>query len=236
MEKRKVYIVNGSSAYRTMFEKEGWTITDKLAEADLIQFTGGEDVSPYLYSEANHPRTGNSINRDLHEKVQYDLAQEFGIACAGICRGGQFLNVMNGGKMYQDVDGHALSGGHIAYMYGYMFPIHVTSTHHQMIRPNYDTEVHILMTARESTYKEFMNDKNEISRIECKKEEPSARRGTYVSHLPDIESVYYADSNSLCFQPHPEFHGADLCRTAYFHLINNYLFDEKGEFEFKKAG
>lgn len=234
MEKRKVYIVNTSLAYREMFLKEGWEIVDNLRDADLVQFTGGEDVSPYLYHENNHPTTGFNITRDLFEKTQYDLAQEFGIACAGICRGGQFLNVMNGGKMYQDVDGHARSGGHVAFMYGYMLPIWVSSTHHQMIRPNYEADVHILMTAKEATHKEWMGEGNKVLRIETPTDKKD-RNGDNVSHLPDIESVYYPDSNTLCFQPHPEFQGVPQCRAAYFHLINNYLFDEKGEFELKKA-
>jgi len=229
MEKRKVYIINGNNAYRDMFIEEGWEIVHKFEEADLIQFTGGEDVSPHMYGEAVHPRTRNNINRDLAEKVQYHLAQEFGIACAGICRGGQFLNVMNGGSMYQDVDGHARSGTHPAYMYGTLVPVSVTSTHHQMIRPNYDTEVMVLMTARESTFKEHMDATGKVSRFTTTT--ARERSGLSVGHLPDIESVYYPDSNTLCFQPHPEFVSAGKdCRRAYFHLINNYLFDDNEEF------
>lgn len=233
MEKRKVLIVDGSTAYSRMFTAMGWSITDNMHEADLVQFTGGEDVSPLFYKEANHPRTGNNINRDLREKAIYEKAQELGIACTGICRGGQFLNVMNGGKMFQHVDGHATGRGHTAYMYGYMFPIHVTSTHHQMMRPNYDADVHVLMTAGESTFKEFMG--TDIIRMETKKNDDRVRKGLFVTHLPDIESLYYPDSNTLCFQPHPEFAEAGLCREAYFHLINNYLFDEEGKFEWKAA-
>lgn len=236
MEKRSVFIVNGSSAYSQMFVKEGWSIAKTLKGADLVQFTGGEDVSPYLYGEGVHPTTGHNVNRDLREKAEYDLAQELGIPCAGICRGGQFLNVMNGGSMYQDVDGHARAGGHVAFMYGYLMPLWVTSTHHQMMRPNYDAEVHILMTAKEATYKEYVGVMGKPVRIDCPVKQAPNRDGPHVSHLGDIESVYYADSNTLCFQPHPEFHGADLCRAAYFHLINNYLFEENASFEFKKAG
>ena len=54
---------------------------------------------------------------------------------AGICRGGQFLNVMNGGSMHQHIEGHTQS--HYITLYsGREIP--VSSTHHQMMIPGCD--------------------------------------------------------------------------------------------------
>ena len=40
-----------------------------------------------------------------------------------------------------------------------------------------------------------------------------------------MEAVFYPETKSLCFQPHPEFNtfGGLECREAYFFFINNYL-------------
>lgn len=209
--KKLVHIVNGNWQYKSMFEEAGWGITIDLAEADLVQFTGGEDVTPELYGERPHPRTFHNPNRDKQEKRIYDQAREMGIPMAGICRGGQFLNVMNGGKMYQDVDNHALGGTHKAHVNGFIGDVDVTSTHHQMMRPNIHTDHIVLMSAKLSTRKEYMGG-IPIGVIKQK-----------VKHDDDVESVYYPETHSLCFQPHPEFDRGKDCRAVYFFFINNYL-------------
>lgn len=104
--KLSVFIVASSPEYVAMFKNEGWNIAPSIEEADLVQFTGGSDVFPRLYGEPPHRTTSYNEGRDEKEKQIYELAQELGIPCAGICRGGQFLNVMNHGRMFQDVDNH----------------------------------------------------------------------------------------------------------------------------------
>lgn len=213
-ETRKVYIVGGSQGmYSRMFTMRGWQVTDNKIEADLAQFTGGADVSPWLYGEKKHPRTGNTPDRDKFEKHEYNQLQELGVPCAGICRGGQFLNVMNEGKMYQDVNNHAIGGMHIAYLIGNLVPVYVTSTHHQMMRPSEDGLV--VMTAGLSTYKEWMEDEHIVRRVIHKPE----------VNKEDIEAVYYEDTASFCFQPHPEFNNNAL-QDLYFNLLDEYLFGE----------
>lgn len=229
MVKRKVMIVGGGGAYAMMFRERGWEITASIADADLVQFTGGEDVTPELYGQKAHPTTGSNRTRDNRETETYNIAQELGVACAGICRGGQFLNVMNGGLLYQDVDNHGRE--HLAYMYGHLLPIKVSSTHHQQMRANYGREVHILMTANECTRKESMDVAGKVVRQDVKPYTTSIHASGSVAHLLDIEALYYADTNNLCFQPHPEFGGYQDCTDAYFHLIHNYLFEEKSKFK-----
>ena len=98
---------------------------------DLIVFTGGADVSPWMYQAKPHHTTYSDPPRDKVEAMIYHAAKRQGIPMVGICRGAQFLNVMNGGTLLQDVPGHR--GGHLMYT-AEGETMEVTSTHHQMIR------------------------------------------------------------------------------------------------------
>jgi len=96
----------------------------------LVCFTGGEDVSPNLYGHENLG-SYNSSARDAREVLIFEMAQKHNIPMTGICRGSQFLNVMCGGTMVQDLrKGHG-GGRHMCQtVEGKEFP--VTSSHHQM--------------------------------------------------------------------------------------------------------
>lgn len=204
-----VYIVGGDYAIQRMFEARGWGVVNNPDEADVLQFTGGADVSPHLYGEKPHHTTYSDVQRDVVEMSYYQAAQLLGKPCLGICRGGQFLNVMNGGKLWQNVNGHAIRGTHVAYVYPKEFSnktqlleeVQVTSTHHQMMRPA-DGAV-LLVGANESTWLE--NDE-----------------GKFRADVQDIEAVYYDSTKSLCFQPHPEY-GVKSCTDLYFQLIERTL-------------
>lgn len=219
MTKKKVFIVGGFDyEYANMFRERGWETVNSMDEADLLQFTGGEDVSPDLYNELKHPKTRNSPARDAKEKAVYQWAVANGIPVAGICRGGQFLNVMNGGKMWQDVDNHAIGRTHKAFAVGHIGWVNVTSTHHQMMRPNTQVEHLVLMTAKESMYRENVGTTGIVLKN-------SMFGGRFDD---DVESVYYPNTLTLCYQPHPEFSGGEVeeCRDVYFYFINNYLMAE----------
>lgn len=202
-----IYIVGGRDGmYEKMFERAGWQVVRDVQVADALQFTGGEDVSPFLYGEQKHARTYNSPQRDLIEMGYYQLAQLLGKPCLGICRGGQFLNVMNGGKMWQHVNGHAIHGTHVAYELNedgeILNEVQVTSTHHQMMRAG--QKAILLSIAGEATWLENAEGKVKAS-------------GT------DVEAVYYSAARSLCYQPHPEIPGYQECTDLYFRLIKRCL-------------
>lgn len=198
-----VYIVDGNHQYAELMKKLGYEQTDLIGYADLVLFTGGEDVTPALYGDKAHPYTGSNIARDAKEIKVFDFAVEHSIPMVGICRGGQFLNVMNGGRMYQHVEGHcrdheitdAVTGERLT----------VTSTHHQMMMPASDAVLVAYSTLGES--REWY-DKD----IPCKD----------VSDK-DIEVVYYGSTNSLCFQPHPEFGGYPEMTNYFNSLLERYL-------------
>lgn len=195
----KVFIVGGGPQYARMFIERGWEVLNEQAhqvlEADLIQFTGGEDVTPEIYGEKN-TSSYNSLPRDLHEAGFFAIAKRMGKPMAGICRGGQFLNVMCGGSMIQHVEGHAIHGTHEIYDQYTESVIQVTSTHHQMMIPAQECE---LIAFANIVNKHFNNDAN------------------------DAEVVNYPDQKCLCFQPHPEHNGYKECRDYYFELLNNCL-------------
>lgn len=101
----------------------------------LILFTGGADVSPELYNDTS-PRGLCSTNevRDKIEAAIFVKAIEHNIPMTGICRGAQFINVMSGGTMMHDINGHSFKY-HKFRCSKDDKTITVNSLHHQMIIP-----------------------------------------------------------------------------------------------------
>lgn len=101
----KVFVVGGDASTRLMFHQEDWTNVFDPQDADFICLTGGPDVSPSLYGEAN---TGLSFCNPTRDDVEVGLYKAYkDKAWLGICRGGQLLNVLNDGKMHQDIGQHS---------------------------------------------------------------------------------------------------------------------------------
>lgn len=82
-----VYIVNGSNWYVALFRRFGWDVTKNIEEANLVLFTGGEDVTPSLYGDKAHPMTFNNAARDDFEAMIMAEARSRKIPLVGICRG-----------------------------------------------------------------------------------------------------------------------------------------------------
>lgn len=207
-----VYIINGDGAYRKLWESFGYKVVYDINQADVIQFTGGSDVNPHLYGEKEHPRAGVNPERDRVEEKVYINALKRGVKMAGICRGGQFLNVMNGGRMFQHCDGHAIHGTHPALIIENRKEVEVSSTHHQIMRPNYDKGI-VLMESAVKFCRTMENMEGDVI--------------MNTPHGHEVEAVFYPDTNCLCFQPHPEFFaGRDSnhpCVLTYKMFLRNYL-------------
>lgn len=207
---KKVYIVGGDSMIAAMFRAHGWEIVSHMKDADLVQFTGGEDVSPYLYGEEKHPYTYNSQYRDRMETVEFERAKDRGKPMAGICRGGQFLNVMSGGRMYQHVGKHTQD--HLITDLLSNSQIIATSTHHQMMRPSSDGL--LVAFASQSGFKQSMEDDKVIE----------------VDEPLDTEVVFYPHTKALCFQPHPEYVSKTSSLSQYyFQLLDRFFGEEDGK-------
>lgn len=200
-----VYVIGGGHAYMKMFYEAGFVGSRSIEEADIICFTGGADVDPSFYGEKPHPTTHSNITRDEREARFYGEALALKKPMIGICRGSQFLNVMQGGTLWQNVNGHANGRNHdITCMRSGTEIPDMTSTHHQMMRPTNEGEV--LALAALSTRKEADGEKEE-------REEPL---------LDDVEVVWYEESRCLCFQPHPEF-GTGACQDYFLELVDEYV-------------
>ena len=200
---KKVYIVNGNKQYSDLFRNVGWLITDMLHEANLVCFTGGEDVTPSFYGDAPHMHTHNNVHRDRDEKIIFDVCTHDKVPMVGICRGGQFLNVMSGGRMYQHVSGHG--GAHSIIDARTGETVLATSTHHQMMMPS--PEAILVASSTLGGTREWYD--HEIFRRDVSKE--------------DIEVVYYPETKALCFQPHPEFNGYASLKEYFHSLIKEFL-------------
>lgn len=181
---RKIYVVGGALEYANWMEGK---LTNTIEEADLVVFTGGEDVSPSLYNETPHPTTFSNMKRDLAEVKIFEKAQSLGKHIIGICRGSQFLCVMNGGKLVQHqankyLHPMILKDGRV---------ITVTSTHHQAQFPfNLSNEYYVVLGwgENESPY-HYDGEGNELS--------------NYLK-FKECEIVYYPFSKCLGIQSHPE--------------------------------
>lgn len=221
MNRKKVYIVCPSGSYNAMFAKgEGYEIVDSPDKASFIQFTGGADVGSTLYGEEPHPSTWADPQRDDMEVAVFEWAKKRGMPMAGVCRGLQLLCVMDGGKMYQNINGHAVMGTHgcVDTKTGELYP--VSSTHHQSIRVTKDHVV-LAVACRMalgaaagpiSSFKEIVVD-GEIVELDPK--------------LEDIEAAYFPRINAFGVQGHPEYSNVSKCTSMYLHYLEKYLLNPK---------
>lgn len=136
----KVFVENKNNSISSMFVDWGYELAVHHSEADLIVFTGGNDVFPGAYLEAPQKECGApNMIRDLQCFGLYAYANLNAIPCVGICRGAQFLTVAQGGKLKQHINGHAGMDHEIEFVNGNK--MNITSTHHQAMVPARDVDV-----------------------------------------------------------------------------------------------
>jgi hypothetical protein len=137
---KNVYVVGGRTYedYVNWILPLGFKITFDINDSDVVFFAGGEDVSPFLYGEETGSYISKSEYRDQKEISVYLKALELKLPCIGICRGGQFLTVMNGYKIVQHMS-HP-SNHDVTTFDGKQFK--VTSSHHNqfLLQPNKNME------------------------------------------------------------------------------------------------
>jgi gamma-glutamyl-gamma-aminobutyrate hydrolase PuuD len=176
-----------------MFHKRGFEIVTDIDACDIIAFSGGEDIDPALYGEYAVPRAQVYFNqyRDQIELQGYHRAKERGVFKFGICRGGQLLNVMNGGKLWQDVNNH--NGRHPMLDVETGRTLTTSSVHHQMFRLGPDCVK--LAVATEATSKIAANS--------------TWHWDGHTDDREDVEVCWYPKDRALCIQGHPEYGGYD---------------------------
>lgn len=163
--KKKILVVNGASYALAV---DGLAeVTSRVSEFmdnpddfSLVLFTGGEDVSPFLYHD-NSPKSycHFSVERDLYEQTIFEHARDNGVLMTGICRGLQFLNVMCGGRMMHHLVGHSGQHHEMKTLNGDY--IYVNSYHHQMVLPPEDAIIVGWSAIKRSSYYIGRDDKDE---------------------------------------------------------------------------
>jgi gamma-glutamyl-gamma-aminobutyrate hydrolase PuuD len=187
MKTRKIFVVGGDTRYANWMEGHiAWTIE----EADLVVFTGGEDVDPSYYSAKANPRTACNPARDMAEMKVFQKANALGKKLIGICRGSQFLCVMAGGELVQ----HQQNPSFIHPITTYDGKqILVSSTHHQAQFPwplLYDQYKVLGWTQDMSIYHEDGEGAEMVNSL--------------VENDKEVEIAYYPEIKALAIQSHPE--------------------------------
>lgn len=187
--KRKVFIVGNCylSGAIELFAKAGCKAAPSLKESELVVFLGGEDVDPSLYGEKPHRTTYFNKARDEREMDVFAEALSLGIPMFGICRGMQFIHVMGGGKLHQNVQNHTCSHN-IVDTEGNV--IRASSMHHQMCIVNDD--LYPLAFAEEKGHGSPYEGCNQTM--------------SWKNH-EDLEAAVYPDLTAIAVQGHPEVGG-----------------------------
>jgi gamma-glutamyl-gamma-aminobutyrate hydrolase PuuD len=198
---RKIYVVGGDYSYANWMQPT--SIVKSIKDADLVVFTGGEDVTPAIYGEPAHPKSYYNVQRDFAERIEFESAHGMGKKIVGICRGAQFLCVMAGGKLVQDQevqpryhDMQTIDGK----------TIKVTSTHHQAQWPYNLTlgDYEILgFTDHLSGWHEDGQEKEIVLGNAGIMQYGENRSG---DNLLEVEVCYYPKIQALGIQPHPEYY------------------------------
>lgn len=187
-----------------------------VQDADLVIFTGGgTDVHPLLYGvDPNDTHDSVFFERQscVDTMMEYiETWQEcfyLGIPMIGVCLGAQFLHVMNGGKLYQDVDNH--NSDHPIYDQRTGRTIKETSSvHHQMCIEHPD--MNVVATCVESN--ERWRDRTVCDLVIDKPDEE------------DIEAFWYENTLCLGIQGHPEYSGYPEYTEWFLQQVNHFIME-----------
>lgn len=211
---KKVYVVGNAKHYaRFILDHE---LVDIIENADIVLFTGGEDVDPSFYGCKKHRTTYSNIDRDNYEATIFKKISNNQLVI-GVCRGSQFLCVMNGGILVQNCIGHAIGHTHRIFSKYTDKVIDITSTHHQMQFPFYlkKNDYTILYTSMERLSDRYEGDKVDFDYILANGE-------------PEIV-LYHKENNPKCLaiQGHPEYMPLDCAAVTEINNIINKLLNEK---------
>lgn len=165
---------------------------EKIAEIfDGFLFTGGADVDPACYRETPSPLSGApDKTRDAEEAEVFWYALKHDKPVFGICRGIQYINVLLGGSLYQDLETET-----------------GTTVEHHM-RPPYDRKVHEISIEKDTPLKKIWGmDSAEVNSYHHQGIKRLAPDLIPMATAPDglIEAVFMKDARVMAVQWHPEF-------------------------------
>jgi len=209
----KVYIVGGNTSYTGLF-LDKIEVVDDIQSANIVLFTGGEDIYPAIYEEDTGKYTSYNKARDDSERKMFYEARQYNKFILGICRGSQLITALSGGSLIQHVSNHGISGTHKIHLMNENVDIDITSTHHQMMYPFYmdKSKYQILaksMVDLSTTYLDGNDNERSLP-----------------NDFVEPEIVYYNQTNALCIQGHPEYMPKNSSAVRYINvLIREYLED-----------
>ena len=138
----------------------------------------------------------------------------------GICRGSQFLHVMAGGELWQDVTGHA-GPDHFIVDIQEGCRVMATSLHHQAVKPTEDINMQVVAVSEDEITSKF-EDENILLHT-------GALNNATDSLLNlEVEAVYYPEINAFTVQGHPEV-GSNEYRSWTLTKLMEYCFEEEDE-------
>lgn len=192
------------AAFAPMFARAACKLVKEVKQADLVIFTGGPDVNPLLYGKPAHSKTSWDDARDKEDILVFNECIREGIPMFGVCRGMQFIHVMMGGELYQDVDKHHKP--HNLYdRTTKKFLQSVSSVHHQMVIDDGDPGLEVIADS-------YTSDKRSLSEFSC-------TRGPH----QDVEALFYRDICAFGVQGHPEYSGYSLYTAWTLHKLQEYI-------------
>lgn len=211
----KLYVVGPSVGYATFLHCE---LVKNMEDADLVLFTGGEDVDPSLYKEKSGEFTHSNMKRDMFELGQAYDAIRLKKPIFGTCRGAQFGCMMAGGRLVQ----------HMNHPYQHQMTLYdgttftTNSLHHQMQHPyNLHPTKYILVGWAKGLSNIYLNgeDREMILPTNIKGDE---------SYNKEAELVYYRDIKWLGIQGHPEMmnYNSKMCnilRSMVYLMLEDRL-------------
>jgi putative glutamine amidotransferase len=207
-ENRKIYVVGGSTGYASWMRGH---LVSTIEEANLVVFTGGQDVCPLVYNQTDiHPKTYYTLERDNYEILAYNKALKLGKKMIGICRGHQLLSVLNGTTLIQDQPN---PGNHFMITYKGE-SILINSLHHQAVYPfDLPKEEYLILGYTNNILKHHHNGKSEEMHPKV-----------------EVEAIYFPKTNCLGIQCHPEMmaYQPSLFNDAlnFFNLtLNRFMMD-----------
>ena len=163
-----------------------------LDRLDGIVFTGGADIDPALYGQANQAAEGIDPARDAVEVALAQAAARRGVPVLAICRGQQLINVALGGTLVQHVESHRqdaaretpthdvdiVASGSVLARAAETSQISVNSLHHQVVdRVAPGLEVTALSAGGERWIEGIESADGSIVGVQCHPEHLAAATG-----------------------------------------------------------
>ena len=208
-ENRRIFVVGSAIGYASWM---GGVLVNNMEDANLVVFTGGQDVCPLVYNQTDiHPRTYYTLERDDREINAYNEALKAGKKMIGICRGHQLLSALNGALLIQDQPN---PGNHYVYTHDSRKFL-INSLHHQAVYP---------FNLPKENYSILGYTKNMLNYHENGKKEE-------MNPPVEIEMIYFPKTNCLGIQCHPEMMGSyehsrfEEALNYFKMLLNRFMFN-----------